>query len=346
MTNKTSSTLDFNNGFIEMAHGSGGRASTNLIDELFLPAFDNSYLQEKSDQATLSLSQSRITMATDSHVISPLFFPGGNIGSLAVHGTVNDVCMSGAKPLYLSVGFILEEGFPLSELKRIVDSMAEAAQKAGVKIVTGDTKVVEQGHGDGVYINTTGIGVLPECINLSPVNIKAGDKVIISGTLGDHGTCIMSQRQGMNFSSALKSDSQALNDLVESMLEAAPAIRCMRDPTRGGLAAVLHELCQGRALGISLEEANIPIKPEVAATAELLGLDPLHIANEGKLVAICPAEQTKQLLQVMKQHPKGRDAEIIGELIKDENELIQLTTNFGGKRLIEWRYADQLPRIC
>lgn len=183
-------------------------------------------------------------------------------------------------------------------------------------------------------------------INLSPVNIKAGDKVIISGTLGDHGTCIMSQRQGMNFSSALKSDSQALNDLVESMLEAAPAIRCMRDPTRGGLAAVLHELCQGRALGISLEEANIPIKPEVAATAELLGLDPLHIANEGKLVAICPAEQTKQLLQVMKQHPKGRDAEIIGELIKDENELIQLTTNFGGKRLIEWRYADQLPRIC
>ncbi len=346
MNNKTSGTLDFKNGFIEMAHGSGGRASANLIDELFLPAFDTSYLQDKSDQATLSLPQSRITMATDSHVISPLFFPGGNIGSLAVHGTVNDVCMSGARPLYLSVGFILEEGFPLSELERIVDSMAKAAQEAGVKIVTGDTKVVEKGHGDGVYINTTGIGVLPEGVNLSPANIQAGDKVIISGTLGDHGTCIMSQRQGMNFSSELKSDSQALNDLVASMLQAVPSIRCMRDPTRGGLAAILHELCQNKALGISLDESEIPIKPEVAATAELLGLDPLHIANEGKLLAICPAEHSKHLLQLMRQHPKAQDSAIIGDVTEDPNEFIQLITSFGGNRLVEWRYADQLPRIC
>jgi hydrogenase expression/formation protein HypE len=340
------SKLDIKNGLIEMAHGSGGRASSRLIDELFLPTFDNPYLREKSDQATLSSNHSRLTMATDSHVISPLFFPGGDIGSLAIHGTVNDVCMSGAIPLYLSAAFIIEEGFPLSSLKRIVDSMASAAREAGVQIVTGDTKVVEKGHGDGVFINTTGIGHLPESRNLSPDKIQAGDKIILSGSLGDHGTCIMSQRQGLDLSSNLKSDSQALNDLVETMLTAAPSIHYMRDPTRGGLSSALHELCQHRHLGAILCEDLLPIKPQVAAVAEILGLDPLHIANEGKLIAFCPPEESEKLLSAMKAHPKGRDAAIIGEIREDKNEQIQLNTSFGGKRLVEWRFADQLPRIC
>lgn len=340
------SKLDLKNGFVEMAHGSGGRASSLLVDELFLPAFENRYLKEKVDQATLPSHQSRITMATDSHVISPLFFPGGNIGSLAIHGTVNDVCLSGAKPLYLSVAFIIEEGFPLADLERIVDSMANAAREAEVLIVTGDTKVVEKGHGDGVFINTTAIGSLDEGRNLGPSNIRAGDKLIVSGSLGDHGTCIMSQRQNLNFSSQLKSDSQALNDLVATMLDAVPSIRCMRDPTRGGLAASLHELIQHRALGISIVEDALTIKPEVAATAELLGLDPLYIANEGKLIAVCPPEQADRLVEIMNHHPKGLDASIIGEVIEDKRELVQLHTSFGGKRLIEWKFADQLPRIC
>ena len=340
------SSLDFENGLVDMSHGSGGRASAKLIDELFIPLFNNRFLDEKSDQATIPVKASRLAMATDSHVISPLFFPGGNIGSLAVHGTVNDVCMSGAKPLYLSASFILEDGYPLADLKRVVEAMAEAANSAGVSIIAGDTKVVEKGHGDGVYINTTGIGALRDGLDLSPNKILPGDKVIISGTVGDHGTCIMSQRQGLNFSSTLTSDSQALNDLVEHMLTEVDSVRCMRDPTRGGLAAVLHEFCQNRSIGIELDESSIPVKPTVAATAELLGLDPLHIANEGKLIAICPPQDAERLVRKMRQHTKGRDSAIIGEVHQDENELVQLNTQFGGKRLVEWRYADQLPRIC
>jgi hydrogenase expression/formation protein HypE len=345
-SNAKTSTLDLSKGHIEMAHGSGGRASSQLVDQLFIPAFDNIYLDEKSDQATLTLDSTRIVMATDSHVISPLFFPGGDIGSLSIHGTVNDVSMSGAKPLYLSAGFIVEEGFPLSELDRIVRSMAKAASAAGVKIVTGDTKVVERGQADGLYINTTGIGILPEGVKLSAANIQAGDKILVSGTVGDHGTCIMSQRQGFEFSSNLKSDSQALNDLVASMLSQVPRIRCLRDPTRGGVASVLHEFCHQRSLGMQLREVDIPVKPEVRASAELLGLDPLYIANEGKLIAICPAKDAEALLSVMRAHAKGQDAAIIGEVTNDENELIQFKTLFGGNRLIDWRYSEPLPRIC
>lgn len=345
-SNSNLSSLDLVNGHVEMAHGSGGRASSQLLDQLFIPAFDNIYLDEKSDQASLTLDSTRVVMATDSHVISPLFFPGGDIGSLSIHGTVNDVSMSGAQALYMSAGFILEEGFPLSKLDRIVRSMADAASSAGVKIVTGDTKVVERGQADGIYINTTGIGVLPKGVDLSAKNIQPGDKVLISGTVGDHGTCIMSQRQGFEFSSGLKSDSQALNDLVASMLSQVPNIRCMRDPTRGGLASVLHEFCHQRSLGMQLREADIPVKPEVSATAELLGLDPLYIANEGKLIAICPAQDAEALLAIMRKHTKGQDAAIIGEVLNDENELIQLKTRFGGNRLIDWRYSEPLPRIC
>jgi hydrogenase expression/formation protein HypE len=342
--------LDYKNGSIEMAHGSGGRATAELIDSLFLPAFDNSFLQQKNDQALLEINQShpnqRIVMATDSHVISPLFFPGGDIGSLSVHGTVNDVCMSGATPLYLTASFIIEEGFALADLKRIVESMAAAAKDCGTQIVTGDTKVVERGHGDGIYINTTGIGVLPEGLTMSPANIQVGDKILLSGTLGDHGITILSQRQHMDFTSELTSDSQALNDLVDDMVKVAPNIRCMRDPTRGGLAATLNELSQSAKLSMHLLEECIPVHPAVAACSELLGLDPLYIANEGKLVAICPPEQASQLLATMRAHPKGKDAAIIGEVVKEKQAFVQLKTGFGGKRLVDWRYADPLPRIC
>jgi len=338
--------LDIKKGTIEMAHGSGGRAMSELIDQLFLPVFDNEYLQQKNDQALMTLPGNRIVMATDSHVVSPLFFPGGDIGSLSVHGTINDVAMSGAKPLYLTAGFILEEGFPLSDLQSIVHSMAEAAKACNTPIVTGDTKVVEKGHGDGIYINTTGIGVVSNELTLKPSNIQVGDKILINGSIGDHGTTIMSARQDMNFSSELRSDSQALHDLVAVMIKACPTIRCMRDPTRGGLAATLNELSQIAKTGMLLDEAQIPVKAAVTATSEILGLDPMYIANEGKLIAICPPDQAESLLASMQSHPKGQDAAIIGEVIEDEHQFVQLKTEFGGKRIIDWRYADPLPRIC
>lgn len=338
--------LDFINGAIEMAHGSGGRASSELINTLFLPAFDNPILQEQSDQATLTLPNTQIVMATDSHVITPLFFPGGDIGSLAVFGTVNDVSMSGATPLYMSVGFILEEGFPLAKLKDIVTSMAKAAQLCGVTIVTGDTKVVERGQGDGCYINTTGIGNLSSSLALSPSKIKPGDKILLNGSIGDHGTCILAQRQHLNLSTQLLSDSQALHDLVASMIKAVPTIRYMRDPTRGGLASILNELSYSCGYAMRIEEARIPIKDEVKACTELLGLDPLYIANEGKLVAFCPADKAEELLEIMKAHPKGKDAAIIGEVLTHKKALIEMQTSFGGKRIVDWRYSDPLPRIC
>jgi len=338
--------LDIETGKIEMAHGSGGRAMSELIDQIFLPAFDNAYLRQKNDQALLPKIGERIVMATDSHVVSPLFFPGGDIGSLSVHGTINDVCMSGAKPLYLTASFILEEGFPLSDLQRIVTSMASAAKACGTPIVTGDTKVVEKGHGDGIYINTTGIGAVPEALTLSPSNIKPGDKILVSGTLGDHGITILSQRQHMDFSSDLQSDSQALNDLVDDIVKTVPSIRCMRDPTRGGLAATLNEICQSTQLSMQLYEKDIPVKPTVAATSELLGLDPMYIANEGKLIAFCPASQAELLLTTLRAHPKGKDAAIIGEVTQEAHAFVQLKTEFGGQRIVDWRYSDPLPRIC
>ena len=338
--------LDFINGCVDMAHGSGGRASSELIHELFLPAFDNPILREMNDQATLSIESKRIVMATDSHVVSPLFFPGGDIGSLAVYGTVNDVSMSGARPLYLSVGFILEEGFALSALKKIVDSMALAAKKCRIYIVTGDTKVVERGHGDGCYINTTGIGSLADCLHLSPTKIQCGDKIIISGTIGDHGTTILAQRQHLNLSTELHSDSQPLHDLVKSMVETVPEIRYMRDPTRGGLAAILNELTQSCGYAIQIDETRLPIKEEVKACAELLGLDPLYIANEGKLIAFCPKDKANRLLNTMKQHPRGKEAAIIGEVTQSTTTIVEMQTSFGGKRIVDWRYSDPLPRIC
>jgi hydrogenase expression/formation protein HypE len=288
-----------------------------------------------------------MVMATDGYVVSPLFFPGGDIGSLSVHGTINDVAMAGARPLYLSASFIIEEGFAFRDLKRIADSMGRAAAEAGVPIVTGDTKVVERGKADGVFISTTGVGAVPEGIVLSGDQARPGDKVLVSGSLGDHGVAIMSSRANLEFGTALVSDSAALHGLVARMLAAVgPQLRLLRDPTRGGLAATLNELAQQSGVGFRVAEAAIPVKAEVVAACELLGLDPLYVANEGKLVAVVAAEAADALLQAMRAHPLGRDAAIIGEVVADEHRFVQMTTSFGGGRIVDWLSGEQLPRIC
>ncbi len=339
-------TLDLRKGKVEMVHGSGGKAMAQLIDELFLNAFSNPWLEQMNDQACFDLPAGKVVMATDSHVISPLFFPGGDIGSLSVHGTVNDVAMSGAVPKYLSAGFILEEGYPLADLARIVQSMATAAEEAGVAIVTGDTKVVERGKGDGCFITTTGVGVVPVGVSMGSAQVRAGDKILVSGSLGDHGVAIMSQRENLTFETTIESDSQSLHDLVAAMVEVVPDIHCLRDPTRGGLSATLNEIAQQAQVGMQIYETEIPVKPQVKAACEFLGLDPLFVANEGKLVAFCPPEKAEQLLAVMRAHPKGHDATIIGEVMEDELQFVQMKTAFGGSRMVDWINGEQLPRIC
>jgi hydrogenase expression/formation protein HypE len=339
--------LDLKNGRVDLSHGSGGRAMAHLIGEIFHPAFDNALLRRGNDQAAFDVAAGRMVITTDGYVVSPLFFPGGDIGSLAVHGTINDVAMSGARPLYLSAGFIIEEGFPLAELKRIADSMGEASRAAGVPVVTGDTKVVERGKADGVFITTTGVGVVPSGLDLSAEFAKPGDKVILSGTIGDHGVAVMSQRQNLAFETSIVSDSAALHGLVAAMVEAAPdGLRVMRDPTRGGLAATLNELAQQSNVGFRIDEESVPVRPEVAAACELLGLDPLYVANEGKLVAIAAPEAADKLLAAMRAHPLGRDAAIIGEVTLDDHHFVQMTTGFGGGRIVDWLSGEQLPRIC
>lgn len=338
--------IDIVHGTVELVHGGGGRAMAQLIESLFVNAFDNAPLRAQGDGACLSIPGRRIAMATDSHVISPVFFPGGDIGSLAVNGTINDVAVSGGVPRYLASSFILEEGFLLSDLKKIVFSMAEAAEKAGVSIVTGDTKVVEKGKGDGIFITTTGIGEIPDGIDLSAGNIRPGDSILVSGTLGDHGVAVLSVRENLSFDMPVVSDSAALNGLTEAMLQAVPGIHAMRDPTRGGLAAVLNEFAHQAGVGMLLNEADIPVSPQVQAVCELLGLDPLYAANEGKLVAFCPAEDADRLLSVMRNHPLGRNAAIIGEVKEDKDCFVQMKTSFGGNRMVDWISGEQLPRIC
>ncbi|MDP1898377.1 MAG: hydrogenase expression/formation protein HypE [Sulfurimicrobium sp.] len=339
-------SLDLEQGRVEMTHGSGGRAMAQMVEELFLDAFDNEYLRQLNDQASFSVPAGRMVMATDSHVVTPLFFPGGDIGSLSVHGTLNDVAMSGAKPLYLSAGFILEEGFPLADLKRIVDSMAAASREAGVPIVTGDTKVVERGKADGVFINTTGIGIVPEGVHISGELAQPGDRILLSGFMGDHGVAVMSQRENLKFSSAILSDTAALHELVAAMVAAVPGIHCLRDPTRGGVATTLNELARQSGVGMLIQEKALPVREAVSATCEYLGLDPLYVANEGKLVAICSAQDAPLLLESMKNHPLGRDAAIIGEVVEDSHNFVQMETSFGGKRIVDWLSGEQLPRIC
>lgn len=331
-----------------MSHGAGGRVSAQLIGELFAAAFANDYLAQGDDGTVLPAPApgERLVMATDAHVVSPLFFPGGDIGCLSVHGTVNDVAVMGARPLYLAASFILEEGFALADLKRIVESMAAASREAGVPIVTGDTKVVEKGKGDGVFITTTGLGVVPDGVHVSAEKAKPGQAVLLSGSIGDHGVAILSKRESLEFETEIRSDSAALHGMVAAMVEAVPCIAVLRDPTRGGLAATLNEIARAAHVGMMLDEAMIPMKPDVAAACELLGLDPLYVANEGKLVCICDAGDADTLLAVMRAHPLGGDAARIGTVIEDDVNLIQMKTGFGGTRVVDWLVGEQLPRIC
>lgn len=339
--------LDIKNGRVDLSHGAGGRAMVQLIADIFYEAFDNAWLRRGNDQAAFDVAGGRMVMTTDAYVVSPLFFPGGDIGSLAVHGTINDVAMAGARPLYLSASFILEEGLALAELKHIADSMGAAARAAGVPIVTGDTKVVERGKADGVFISTTGIGIVPGGLDLSAEKARPGDRVILSGTIGDHGVAIMSKRQSLCFETDIVSDSAALDGLVATMVEAGGHdLRVMRDPTRGGVAATLNELAQQSGVGFRLDEAALPVKPAVAAACELLGLDPLYVANEGKLVAIVAPESAKSVVAAMRAHPLGHDAAMIGEVVADDHRFVHITTAFGGGRIVDWMSGEQLPRIC
>jgi hydrogenase expression/formation protein HypE len=338
--------LDLKNGRIEMIHGAGGRAMNQLIEELFVAAFDNELLAQGNDQAAFDPPPGRLAVSTDGYVISPMFFPGGNIGSLAVHGTINDVAMGGARPLCLTASFIIEEGTPLADLKRIVDGMAYASKEAGVPVATGDTKVVEKGKGDGVFITTAGVGVLPNGVNISGDRARPGDAVLLSGSIGDHGIAVMSQREGLSFEAEIISDSAALHELVADMVAVAD-IHCLRDPTRGGLAATLNELALQSGVGMEIREDAIPVKSTVKGACELLGIDPLNVANEGKLIAICALEDAEVLLDAMRAHPLGHEAACIGKVAEDdENNFVIMETVFGGNRVIDWLTGEQLPRIC
>ncbi len=338
--------LDWKHGLVDMSYGSGGRAMAQLISDLFAAEFDNPYLAQGNDGALLPPAQGRLVMSCDSHVVSPLFFAGGDIGCLSVHGTINDVAMMGAQPLYLAASFILEEGFPLADLKRIVQSMAQAAKEAGVPIVTGDTKVVEQGKGDGVFITTTGIGVAREGITLSGDLAQPGDVILLSGAIGDHGMAVLSQREGLTFDAHIVSDTAALHGLVAAMLDSGAQLRVLRDPTRGGVATTLNEIAQQSGAGMVLQESAIVVNQPVAAACEFLGLDPLYVANEGKLLAVCAPLDAERLLATMRAHPQGRDASIIGEVIEDAHGFVQMVTRMGGRRVVDWLAGEQLPRIC
>jgi hydrogenase expression/formation protein HypE len=331
---------------ILLGHGSGGKLSADLVRDIFLPALNNPALARLDDQAVVQLNGQRLAMTTDSFVVKPLFFPGGDIGSLAVHGTVNDLAMGGAVPLFLSVAFILEEGFPMEQLRRVVNSMRTAAQAAGVQIVTGDTKVVEKGKGDGLFINTTGIGLVPDGIELSANRAQPGDKVLLSGTIGDHGIAILAQREGLEFETTVESDSAALHTLVAVMLGASQKIRCMRDPTRGGVSSTLNEIAQQSQVGIELQESTIPVREEVRGACELLGLDPLYVANEGKLIAIVAPDAADTVLQAMKGHALGTNAAVIGTVKESGAGLVTMRTSLGTSRVVDMLVGDQLPRIC
>lgn len=342
--------LDLKNGRIDMGHGAGGRASAQLIEELFVAALDNPMLRQGHDSSSFPIPVgARMVMSTDGHVVAPLFFPGGDVGCLAVHGTINDVAMSGAKPLYLAASFIIEEGFPLSDLKRIVDSMAAAAREAGVPVITGDTKVVERGKGDGVFISTTGVGVVAPGIEIAGQNARPGDVVLISGSIGEHGVAVLSKRESLEFETEILSDTAALHELVAAILQAVPRpsdVRVLRDPTRGGLATTLNEIAGQSGVGMLLEEAAIPVLPQVDAACELLGLDPLYIANEGKLVAIVSPGAADAVLAAMRAHPLGRHSASIGVVTEDGHSFVQMNTRFGGRRVVDWLSGEQLPRIC
>ena len=332
---------------IVMGHGGGGKLGNELVEHLFLPAFRNPALENLGDAAVLDLGSGRLAMSTDSFVVQPLFFPGGSIGELAVNGTVNDLAVSGAIPRFLSASFILEEGFPLAQLAAIVESMARAAATAGVQIVTGDTKVVERGHGDGCYINTAGIGVLRDGIQVGPHRAQPGDAVLVSGTIGDHGMAIMSVREGLEFESQIRSDCAALNGMIAKVLDAADgAVHAMRDPTRGGLASTLNEIAQSSGVGIAIDEASLPVRTEVQSACELLGLDPVYVANEGKAVFIVAPEAADAVLEILRAHPLGSNAARIGQVTGEHKRMLVARTAMGANRVIPTQIGEQLPRIC
>lgn len=346
MKRSPESRQGFRSGAVDMTHGGGGRAMTELIADLFHRHLTNPILDQGHDAAVFEVPPRRLVMSTDAHVVSPLFFPGGDIGSLAVHGTLNDVAMAGAKPLSLTAGFILEEGFPLADLEKIVMSMAEASREARVPVIAGDTKVVEKGKGDGVFITTAGVGVVPDNVAISPAAARPGQAVLISGPIGDHGVAILSKRENLEFETEITSDSAALHGLVETMIAAVPGISVLRDPTRGGLATALNEIAHASRVGFTLQEEEIPVRPDVQAACELLGLDPLYVANEGKLICICDAGDAGRLLEAMRAHPLGAQAAKIGDVVEDADCMVTMQTGFGGARVVDWLSGEQLPRIC
>jgi hydrogenase expression/formation protein HypE len=332
---------------IVLGHGSGGRLTADLMSTVFLPAFANPTLSALEDQATVDLAEAdRIAVTTDSFVVHPIFFPGGDIGRLAVHGTVNDLAVGGARPLVLAAAFILEEGFAVDSLRRVVESMKGACAEAGVQIVTGDTKVVERGKGDAIFITTTGIGLVPEGRALSVASARPGDRVLVSGTLGDHGLAILSVREGLSFETTLESDCAPVTDLVRIMLAASRDIRCMRDPTRGGLASALNEIARASKVGIKIVADAIPLRVEVRGACEVLGLDPLYAACEGRLVAVVPGTDAAAVLAAMRAHPSGRDAADIGEIVGDHPHLVTLRSALGRERILAMLAGEELPRIC
>src|SRR6202453_2532590 len=334
---------------IVLGHGSGGKLTADLIDQIFLPAFKNPILDKLDDQAVVTIGGARLAFTTDSFVVTPIFFPGGDIGRLAVHGTVNDLAMSGARPLYLSAAFILEEGLAGDDLRRVVESMRAAAAESGVTFVTGDTKVVNRGKGDQIFITTTGIGVIESGVNISADRARPGDQIILSGYIGDHGMAIMSQREGLEFEGAIASDCASLHGLVAAMLSTPPEgdfIHCLRDPTRGGVATTLNEIAKHAQVGMVLREQSIPVRESVKGACEVLGLDPLYVANEGKLLAIVMPERAEAVLRRMRQHELGRDAAIIGEVVYGHPGMVLMKTEIGGTRVLDVMFGAQLPRIC
>jgi hydrogenase expression/formation protein HypE len=329
-----------------LAHGGGGKLTQQMIQKMFLSQFQNEYLNVLHDGAIVSLNGARLAFTTDSYVVNPLFFPGGDIGSLAIHGTVNDLAMCGAIPSYLSTAFIIEEGLPMEDLWRVVLSMQEAARKAGVLLVTGDTKVVDRGKGDKLFINTTGIGIVQSGVDINPKRAAFGDKIILSGTIAEHGIAIMSVREGLEFETKIESDSAPLNDLVTSMLRVSKDLHVLRDPTRGGVASTLNEIASAAKVGIRIVEEHIPIRNDVRGACEILGFDPLYVANEGKLLAFVPPDDAENVLQTMLTHPLGKKSAIIGEVVADHPGIVVMKTNIGGTRVVDMLSGEQLPRIC
>lgn len=331
---------------ILLDHGSGGRASHRLVSELILGYFANPILNDLNDSATFHTNGGRLAFSTDSYTVDPIFFPGGDIGDLAIHGTVNDIAMSGATPLYLSVGFIIEEGFPIADFERILKSMNRAATEAGIHVVTGDTKVVPQKAADKIFINTSGIGTIPDGVDISGKNAKPGDKIIISGTIADHGITILTQREGLKFNSPLQSDSAPLNKMVAEMMAVSDQIHVLRDPTRGGLGTTLNEIAGQSNVGMTLDEDRIPISEEVMGACEILGLDPMYLANEGKLIAVVAADNVDRILETIRANKYGANACIIGEVTAENPGKVFMRTSIGGTRIVDMLTGEQLPRIC